>query len=66
MRSRLPGFGTVSARVMFFDGHYAGYWKHGDHSGNLFGEIHSADGKASQPAASASNDAAGLRKQSAR
>jgi hypothetical protein len=33
----LPGFGTVSARVLFFDGHYAGYWKHGDHSGNLFG-----------------------------
>ena len=25
----LPGFGTVSARVMFFEGHYAGYWKHG-------------------------------------
>lgn len=37
----LPGFGTVSARVMFFDGHYAGYWKHGTHSGNLFGEIRS-------------------------
>jgi hypothetical protein len=39
----LPGFGSVSARVMFFDGHYAGYWKHGEHSGNLFGEIHAAD-----------------------
>jgi hypothetical protein len=38
----LPGFGAVSARVMFFNGHYAGYWQHGDHSGNLFGEIHSA------------------------
>ena len=35
----LPGFGTVSARVMFFDDHYAGYWKHGDHSGHLFGVI---------------------------
>ena len=42
----LPGFGSVSARVMFFDGHYAGYWKHGEHSGNLFGEIHSAKEKA--------------------
>jgi hypothetical protein len=42
----LPGFGTVSARVLFFDGHYAGYWKHGDHSGNLFGEIHAAGDKA--------------------
>jgi hypothetical protein len=41
----LPGFGSVSARVMFFDGHYAGYWKHGEHSGNLFGEIHSANDK---------------------
>jgi hypothetical protein len=36
----LPGFGTVSARVMFFEGHYAGYWKHGDHGGSMFGVIH--------------------------
>jgi hypothetical protein len=35
----LPGFGTVSARVMFFADHYAGYWKHGDHGGHLFGVI---------------------------
>ena len=34
----LPGFGTVSARVMFFEGHYAGYWKHGEHGGHLFGD----------------------------
>jgi hypothetical protein len=39
----LPGFGTVSARVMFFDGHYAGYWKHGDHGGSMFGVIRSAE-----------------------
>ena len=45
----LPGFGTVSARVLFFDGHYAGYWKHGDHSGNLFGEIHPAAEKKPSP-----------------
>lgn len=38
----LPGFGTVSARVMFFEGHYAGYWKHGDNGGNMFGVIHPA------------------------
>jgi hypothetical protein len=38
----LPGFGAVSARVMFFEGHYAGYWKHGEHGGHLFGIIHSA------------------------
>ncbi len=35
----LPGFGTVSARVMFFADHYAGYWKHGKHGGHLFGVI---------------------------
>jgi hypothetical protein len=45
----LPGFGAVSARVMFFEGHYAGYWKHGKHGGHLFGVIHPADDK--QPAA---------------
>ena len=39
----LPGFGTVSARVMFFSGHYAGYWKHGDHGGNMFGVIRPAE-----------------------
>ena len=36
----LPGFGTVSARVMFFADHYAGYWQHGEASGHLFGVIH--------------------------
>jgi hypothetical protein len=41
----LPGLGSVSARVLFFAGHYAGYWKHGEHSGNLFGLIHSAPAK---------------------
>jgi hypothetical protein len=24
---------------MFFADHYAGYWKHGDHGGHLFGVI---------------------------
>jgi hypothetical protein len=41
----LPGFGEVSARVMFFNGHYAGFWQHGKHSGTLFGEIHSVEAK---------------------
>jgi len=52
-RVDLPGFGSVSARVLFFEGHYAGYWKHGDHSGNLFGVIHSAEAKS--PASSQSS-----------
>jgi hypothetical protein len=47
----LPGFGSVSARVMFFEGRYAGFWKHGDHSGNLFGVIHSAKEKVDAPPA---------------
>ncbi len=56
----LPGFGTVSARVMFFEGHYAGYWKHGDHGGHLFGVIHPAEkdqpkAKTSQPSRSGVN-----------
>jgi hypothetical protein len=38
----LPGFGTVSARVLFYSDHYAGYWQHGESSGNLFGTIHRA------------------------
>lgn len=45
----LPGFGTVSARVMFFDQHYAGYWKHGQQSGHLFGIIRPAEATENQP-----------------
>jgi hypothetical protein len=51
----LPGFGTVSARVMFFADHYAGYWKHGDHGGHLFGII-SRDGKAAADQIAPGND----------
>jgi hypothetical protein len=53
----MPGFGTVSARVMFFEGHYAGYWKHGDHGGNMFGLIHPAEKE--QPKAKASSSGSG-------
>ncbi|MEX2093149.1 MAG: hypothetical protein WD971_10755 [Pirellulales bacterium] len=56
----LPGFGTVSARVMFFADHYAGYWQHGDAGGHLFGTIHHAKaahlGKAAAAAAGESAD----------
>jgi hypothetical protein len=45
----LPGFGTVSARVMFFDGRYAGYWKHGEQGGHLFGVIRPSDDEAAAP-----------------
>jgi hypothetical protein len=61
----LPGFGAVSARVMFFADHYAGYWKHGEHGGHLFGTISRAEGTAEKPnvngseKSSPSGDAAG-------
>jgi hypothetical protein len=45
----LPGFGTVSARVMFFADHYAGYWKHGESGGHLFGTIRRGDEPATEP-----------------
>jgi len=45
----LPGFGTVSARVMLFDRHYAGYWKHGQQSGHLFGIIRPAQTEPHEP-----------------
>lgn len=35
----LPGMGGMSARVMFFADHYAGFWQHGTRTGNLFGVI---------------------------
>jgi hypothetical protein len=52
----LPGFGAVSARVMFFADHYAGYWKHGKSGGHLFGVIRRADVNVKQPAASGSSE----------
>jgi hypothetical protein len=62
----LPGFGTVSARVMFFADHYAGYWKHGSHGGHLFGVIRRDDqpdaprpAPAADPSASSLDSAAG-------
>jgi len=45
----LPGFGKVSARVMFFADHYAGYWKHGEHGGHLFGTISRDEQKPATP-----------------
>jgi hypothetical protein len=48
----LPGFGTVSARVMFFADHYAGYWKHGRSGGHLFGVIRHPENAGEDAAAS--------------
>jgi hypothetical protein len=49
----LPGLGSLSARVMFFADHYAGFWQHGTHTGHLFGVIrHDADKSAPTDGAS--------------
>jgi hypothetical protein len=39
----IPGMGTFSARVMFFAEHYAGYWKHDERGGSMFGVIRRAN-----------------------
>lgn len=38
----IPGLGTFTARVVIFQGEYAGMWNAGDHGGQLFGRIESA------------------------
>jgi hypothetical protein len=35
----IPGLGTFTARVVIYDGRYAGTWQHGKVGGNLFGRI---------------------------
>jgi len=41
----IPGLGTFTSRVMFFEGRYAGTWQHGKVGGNLWGKIEYADQK---------------------
>ena len=35
----IPGMGTFTARVMIYDDHYAGYWRHGEVGGHMYGTI---------------------------
>lgn len=35
----IPGLGTFTARVLFYDGHYVGVWQHGEVTGQHFGRI---------------------------
>jgi hypothetical protein len=35
----IPGLGTFSARVVIYQDTYAGWWKHGEAGGHLFGRI---------------------------
>jgi len=37
----VPGFGKFSARIMFWDGGYAGTWTNGKTHGKLFGKVNS-------------------------
>jgi hypothetical protein len=38
-KSPMPGLGKYSARVLIYDGRYAGTWDGGDHGGTLWGDI---------------------------
>ncbi|MBX3411641.1 MAG: hypothetical protein KF708_02895 [Pirellulales bacterium] len=35
----IPGFGTFTARVLFYEDRYAGTWQGGSHGGTMFGRI---------------------------
>ena len=38
----VPGLGTFTARVLLYDGLYAGTWRHGQFGGHMFGRIEAA------------------------
>ncbi|MBX7167523.1 MAG: hypothetical protein K1X74_14430 [Pirellulales bacterium] len=44
----VPGLGTFTARVLFYEDHYAGTWNGKDHGGHLFGRIEHAKTSASK------------------
>ncbi len=35
----VPGLGTFTARVVIYEGHYAGFWRGAGHGGHLYGVI---------------------------
>ena len=39
----VPGFGTFSARVVIYDGAYAGTWGDSKHGGKMFGKLSKAE-----------------------
>jgi hypothetical protein len=39
----IPGFGTFTSRVMFYEDRYSGTWQHGDVGGHLFGTLSKAE-----------------------
>jgi hypothetical protein len=46
----IPTMGTFTARVVIYDGQYAGTWDAGDHGGHMWGRIERPKGAAA-PAA---------------
>lgn len=42
----VPTMGTYTARVMIYEGHYAGTWDAGDHGGHLWGKVERTDAAA--------------------
>ena len=38
----IPGMGTFTSRVIFYEDRYAGTWQHGDVGGHMFGKIEKA------------------------
>ncbi len=53
----VEGLGTFTARVLIYDGLYAGTWKHGQFGGHMFGRIESG-GSIPGPVATPPADAA--------
>ena len=41
----IPGLGTFSSRVIFYNNKYAGTWTHGDVGGHMFGSIEKLEKK---------------------
>lgn len=41
----IPGFGTFTSRVMFFEDRYAGTWQHDESGGHLYGTLSEFDSK---------------------
>ncbi len=39
----IPGLGTFTARVLFYEDRYAGTWQHGKVGGHMFGKIQPAE-----------------------
>jgi len=48
-KTKIPTLGTFSARVIIYNGKYAGTWTHDEVGGHLFGRVESAAKKTAEP-----------------